>query len=83
MPSIPVLEDSLCLHLYICLPSGVFPSGFLTKTLDVPLLSSLHATCSAHLILLDLITLIYLVRSADHKVLLYVVFFTPLFLRPS
>ena len=48
------------------LPSGLFPSGFLTKTLYTPLLSSIRAICPAHLIL-DLITRIYWVRSTDHS----------------
>ena len=43
-------------HLWPSLPSGLFPSGFLTKTLYVPLLSPICATCSAHFILLDLIS---------------------------
>jgi len=38
------------------LPSGLFPSGFPTKTSYTPLLSHKSATCTAHLILLDLIS---------------------------
>jgi len=43
-------------HLRLGLPSGLFPSGVPTKTLYTPFLSSTSATCSAHLMLLDLIT---------------------------
>jgi len=43
-------------HLRLGLPSGLFPSGFPIKTLYTSLLSSIRATCPAHLILLDFIT---------------------------
>ena len=43
-------------HLCLGLPSGLFLSGFPTKPLYTPLLSPIQATCSAHLIVLDLIT---------------------------
>jgi len=46
----------LSFHLCLCLPSGLFPSGFSTETLCTPLLSPIRATYCAHLILLDLIT---------------------------
>jgi hypothetical protein len=45
-------------QLRLGLPSGLFSSGFLTKTLYIFLYFPMRATCSAHLILLDLICLI-------------------------
>ena len=50
--SILILSSHLCLGL----PSGLFPSGFPTKILYMPLLSPTYATCPTHLILHDFIT---------------------------
>ena len=43
-------------HLRLSLLSGLFPSGFPTKTPNTPLFSPIRATCPTHLILLDFIT---------------------------
>ena len=47
---------NIILPLCLSLPSGLFPPGFSTKTLYMPLLSPICATCPAHQILLDFIT---------------------------
>jgi hypothetical protein len=43
-------------HLGLSLPSGLFRSDFSTKILNMPLSSSIRASCTARLILLHVIT---------------------------
>jgi hypothetical protein len=60
-PSQPISLRSVLIpasHLCFGLPGGLFPLGFPTKTVYTFLSSPMRATCSAYLILLDLICLI-------------------------
>ena len=53
---IPPHPTSWRSHLCLGLISELFPLGFPTKTLYMPLFSSIHATCPTYLILLNFIT---------------------------
>ena len=46
-------------HLRLGLPNGLFPSAFPNRILYTPLSCPIRATCTAHLILLDLYIYIY------------------------
>jgi len=49
-PSQTDIQEVGSSHLRLGLPSGLFPLGFPTKTLFMPLLSPIRATSPAHLI---------------------------------
>jgi len=58
-PYVPKIHSIIILYnLRMRLPSGLFPLGFPIKILYEFLTSPVRATCSAHLIPLDLIILI-------------------------
>jgi len=59
----PYPEPNETFHLHLCLLSGIFPSSFPTKILYPFVISPVHATYLAHLILLDLITPIIFVEA--------------------
>jgi hypothetical protein len=63
-------------HLRLVLPGGLFPLGCRTIFLYAFVTSPIRTTCSVHLILLDLITLIVFGEEAPH----YVIFFILLLL---
>jgi hypothetical protein len=54
-------------HLRLGLPTGLSRSGFPTKILYVFTIAQMPATCPAHLILLDLITLINQVKRTNYE----------------
>jgi hypothetical protein len=64
--SILHLFSNLCLGL----PSGLFPSGFPTKTWYTSLPSPMRATCPVHLILLDVISLKLFGLSTNYEALI-------------
>jgi len=69
MPPHPTSWRSIVLlssHLHLGLPTGLFPSGFPTKTLYTPLISPIRAVCPAHFVLLNWSHKQYWVRGTDH-----------------
>ena len=70
-------------HLRLGLPSGLFPSGLLTKTLNAPLLPPYALYAQSISFFFIWTPEYYLLSSTDHKVPRHVVFSTPLLHRPS
>ena len=66
----------------IGLPSGLFPSGLLTKILQEPVICPIRATCPPHLIV-DLIVLIIFLSCENLEAPPYVVYSTSLLPRRS
>jgi hypothetical protein len=84
-----VLSSFLNTHFNIIFPSTrksftwSLYLRFPTKTLPVPLLSHIRATCPAHLILLDLMTRVSFGGRTNHEAPHYTISSTPLLPRPS
>jgi hypothetical protein len=76
IPLILSLRSILILstHLRLCLPGGLFPSDFSTNILYTSIFVPIHATCLAHLIILDLIILIILSEEYKLRTPYYAVF---------
>jgi len=59
-PFFPKIRSNIISHLRLGLQSGLFASDLPTKTVYAFLIFAMRTTCSAHLILVDLVTLIVL-----------------------
>jgi len=90
-PSLPVSPRSILIlssHLGVSLPTGLFPSGLTTTLLNAFLFSPRRATCPAHRILHDLITLtifgeVYKLRSSSFCSLLHPLATSPYYIPRS
>jgi hypothetical protein len=66
---------SLKINLGLRLPSGLFPSDFPANSLHIRVsLLPISATCSAHIILFDFISLIILGKGTNHEAPRYAVY---------
>jgi len=80
----PRLPNGFKIHFNIILPFAPrssklsLPFGLPTKTLYAPLLFSMHATCPAHLIILNMITWIIIVEKYKSRASHNAVFSSPL-----